>query len=269
MSEWFPNMVKQQTNDVNSRKGTMLFPSTMWTDVLGWKSASIEKRQSVLERFYNRYRLPLLAFIEFQGHARPEAEDLLQEFILHQIDGKIFAHADPQKGRFRNLLLTSLKNFIVSSTRSSKAEKRHPKRGFSYLDEEVSEGVLLKDIIADTKTPEDIFHRIWFVTLLASVMSQLKLDYQTKGQETHFNIFERRVIKPIFHGGDRPSVKALAQEYGLSSTEASNYIVTAKRGYQRHLKEAIKEYSGTEKEASEEINDFLYFVQNLRCSQGI
>lgn len=249
---------------ISNNKKQSGFPSTLWTDIVRWDTASDEEKRLLLERFYTRYKRPLLNFIYAFGLDRSESQDALHDFMLSHMQGKLFVAADPAKGRFRSLLLRSLKHFLISSMRTKHAGKRRPERGFVLLDDEVLSGVKLKDLIADDDSVEAIYDRIWLATVLSNVLDRLQSEYQEKGQEIHYRLLERRVILPIVAGDKKPSYDELAKDYDISAEQASNFVVTAKRAYQRLLKAEIREYVSSEKEVTEEINDFLYFLQNLR-----
>jgi hypothetical protein len=246
-----------------ANKKNAIFPPTMWTDIAKWKGASAQDRNAILHRFYNQYKLPLICFLKYNGYHVAEIDDILHDFIINHIEGKIFISANPSKGRFRNLLLTSLKHFLISRKRADCAEKRRPEGGFSYIDEEVTDGLQLKDLLEGGWTPEEIYERAWLLSLLNNVLDRLRCEYCAKGQDAHYILFERRVIQPIVHGMEKPSVQVLALELGLSASEASNCIVTAKRAYQRHLRDEIFEYVSSDKEVTEEINDLFHFLQNF------
>ncbi len=243
-------------------KTNFIFPPTIWTDITTWQQASVQARKSILDRFYKRYKLPLICFLKAKKYQADEIEDIFHDFILEHIEGRLFIHADPQKGRFRNLLLASLKNFIISRKRADYAEKRRPEGGFFYIDNEITEGLHLKDLLKGGQTPEEIYEKAWLLALLNNVLDRLRQEFYIKGQQAHYILFERRIIHPIMHGTLKPSVQEVASELGLSPSEASNCIVTAKRAYQRHLRDEINEYVSTDKEVAEEINDLFHFLQN-------
>jgi DNA-directed RNA polymerase specialized sigma24 family protein len=245
-------------------KQNVSFPSTMWTDMAQWNKASDVEKREVLDRFYVRYRTPLVCFIRARGYDADEAEDLLHDFVLEHQAGRLFVAADPARGRFRNLLMTSLKNFLVSRHRTGLTERRAPESGFVFLDSETVHGVRLEELLSGSRTPEELYERAWLLALLVNAVKRLSDEYERKGQRRHFVLFERRILLPILEGSDKPGIADLADELGLSPDEASNSLVTAKRGYERHLREEIRGYAASDKEVSEEINDFLHFLQNLR-----
>lgn len=246
-----------------NRKSKVAFPATMWNDITAWKDASIELRIDILTRFYTSYRLPLISYIIFSGYGKSDSEDLLHDFIIVQAEGDIFLKADPGKGRFRNLLLTSLKHFLISNRRKLSAKKRHPEGGMLYLESEVTDGLKVKDYLSCSTNPEEIFHKAWLASLLMNVYKKLRTEFYEKEQYKHIEIFERRIYSPIMDGSEGQSIADLAGELSISPEDASNYLTTAKRAFRRLLKQEIGEYVTGEKEINEEINDFLGFIGNL------
>lgn len=239
------------------------FPSTMWTDIERWNGAGEGEKRKLIEQFYSRYRLPLLKYINSFGLKYTEADDALHDFMIRHMEGKLFVGADPARGRFRNLLLRALKNFLISVVRENNTAKRRPERGLVQLDEEVMDGVRLSNLIRSNDTVEDLYDRIWLTTVLCNVLESLKAECLEKGNHLHYELLERCVIAPLVSGTTKPEYKILGEQYGITSTQVANHVVTAKRAYQRLLKAEIRQYVSTEKEVNEEIGDFLQFLQSL------
>ncbi len=239
------------------------FPETSWTDIDNWPQANENERQRSLSRFFNDYKFPLINFIIMSGHTPDEAEDLFQEFVTWHIEtgGKLFSAADSRKGRFRNLLLSALKRFIIDEKRKLNAQKRSPRKGIVHFDSMAGTGVCWGDFVAEGKTPEQIFENAWLMTLLWNVTEQLSNAFQKKGQIIHYEIFRRRVIDPIFSGTVKPSIRSIAEHHDISESKAGNYLVTAKRAYRRFLEKEIRTYVASEKEVTLEINNLFRFLQ--------
>jgi RNA polymerase sigma factor (sigma-70 family) len=249
------------------RKPKTSFPSTRWTDIERWREASGAERRDLLGRFYERYRSPLLWFIRSRGHSEAEAHDILHDFMVSHAEGRIFSSADSDKGRFRNLLLASLQNFMVSRRRAETSRRRQPEKAIESLDDEVIPGLRLSELVSGGATPEQIYEQRWLCALLSNVLDRLREEYRDKDQLSRFELFENRVVRPILQGTEQPSVADLAARLGIDASEASNYIVTAKRGYQRHLQAEVREYVSSEKEAVEEINDLFGFLERLHSGR--
>ncbi len=48
-----------------------------------------------------------------------------------------FDKAVPKLGRFRDFLLSALKHFVANARQAALAKKRHPSKGFAFMDESV------------------------------------------------------------------------------------------------------------------------------------
>ncbi len=94
-----------------------LFPETSWTTI---RAAGANDRDA-LERFAERYRAPVLAFLESRG-LRSESEDLCQEVFLRLARGTALSGADPERGKFRSLLLAISTHVIQDHRRKARRE---------------------------------------------------------------------------------------------------------------------------------------------------
>jgi DNA-directed RNA polymerase specialized sigma24 family protein len=102
-----------------------LFVSTRWTVVLrAGDSATSAQALSALSELCQIYWRPLYVFLRNKGYGREDAQDLTQGFFAHLIENRGYARADPEKGRFRALLLAALKNFIEDARDRENALKR-------------------------------------------------------------------------------------------------------------------------------------------------
>src|SRR5262245_57376882 len=88
------------------------FATTHWSVVLEAGGASSHGAREALERLCQTYWFPLYAHARRRGHDAENARDLTQGFFQGLLTGKAIELADPQRGRFRTFLLTSLDNFL-------------------------------------------------------------------------------------------------------------------------------------------------------------
>jgi RNA polymerase sigma factor (sigma-70 family) len=95
-----------------------LFPETSWTTI---RSAG-KRDEPALERFAERYREPVLAFIRGRGLRDPEADDVCQDVFLRLLKSEALAGADPSRGRFRSLLLAVAMHSIQDQARKARRE---------------------------------------------------------------------------------------------------------------------------------------------------
>jgi len=88
-----------------------------------------------LEELCGAYWPPVYAFVRRQGHSPDDALDLTQGFFARFLERKQVKLADPDRGRFRSFLLSSLKNFLANDWARAQAEKRGGGQAIISIDE--------------------------------------------------------------------------------------------------------------------------------------
>ena len=83
-----------------------------------------KEAQSALVSLCELYWYPLYACLRRRGYPADQAQDLTQEFFIRVLEGRYLDRADPEKGRFRSFLLTSLKFFVADEEDRHRAQKR-------------------------------------------------------------------------------------------------------------------------------------------------
>ena len=105
------------------------FPTTRWTLVIAAADPRRTEARSALVSLCEAYWYPLYAYIRRRGYAADQAQDLAQDFFVRVLEGRYLDRADPDKGRFRAFILTSLKFFLADEgNRESRAETRRRSR---------------------------------------------------------------------------------------------------------------------------------------------
>src|ERR1700676_5583131 len=155
--------------------GPSQFPTTRWTLVVAAGDPHRKESRAALVSLCENYWYPLYAYVRRRGHSADEAQDLTQEFFLRILDGRYLDRADPEKGRFRSFLLTSLKFFLADEMDRSRAQKRG---GAAVLPFEVSSGEeRYQREPGHNETPERIFERRWAHSLLDKVVARLREEF--------------------------------------------------------------------------------------------
>lgn len=239
-----------------SNEGEM-FPQTRWSQLARLKEGDEITRSEVLGMLYQLYRKPVLAYLARRGFGHEKAEDLVQDFFLHSMQHGLFEKAETARGRFRGLMLSALQHYAANAHRHDQAQQRRPAGGFISADEVLEEGGSAAVLGVDSHTPEDAFTLSWARMLLARVVEALEHECAATGKQAHFSIFRRFMLLPILDGVPAPSQREMAEELGLTEKEVANRLVTARRAYQRLLREEIAQYATDSAEVDDEVRDLF------------
>src|SRR4029434_4985336 len=128
-----------ESNSMDDRSEPQWFSTTHWSVVQSAGQANSSQASESLEKRCRSYWPPLYSYIRRQGHGPEEAQDLTQAFFAKLLRKNFWARADPQKGRFRNFLLTALRHFLADERDRGRTAKRGGGVSFLSLDDQGSE----------------------------------------------------------------------------------------------------------------------------------
>lgn len=213
------------------------FPTTRWSLIArASRESAIGSREQLGELLAHYWR-PMLIHLLYKGIGNEAAEDVLQDFMIELLDLDLLSVADPEKGRFRSLLLTALDRFLISRLRYEHAAKRSP-GALASLD---AAGA---DVLPALPSEAGIaFERAWALDVLAEALARLERECADTGETIRWGIFQERMIVPLLGNAPESDYSALAARFGLEHGKAAmNLLVTAKRQFARLLREVIREY---------------------------
>lgn len=164
--------------------GDSAFLTTRWS-LIQRAVREGEEQPPALDDLCRSYWYPLYAFARRQGQTSADAQDHVQGFFLDLLDRDALAVADPDRGRFRNFLLTSFRFYTSKVREAAKAQKRGGAWKHASLLEEEGETRFAAGG-ADGAAPEHLFLRDWTMSLLDLAMEQLAEDYAKRDQSDLF-----------------------------------------------------------------------------------
>ena len=226
------------------------FPGTVWMDVTD--------RKKVVNRYWGALRVYLNGLLSRFPEYRTEADDLLQDFIKDRIlHPGWLEKADPNKGRFRDLLKSSLKNFVTGELRKREATKRGGKMPTIPIEE-------LEQEIPGPEPVSDSFDMAWLQMLLSETLKKMKEGCAVSDTTHIWRIFDARVLRPALDGVEPPAYEDLVNNFGLKSpAQATNALATGKRMFARHLRAVIAQYENGDKAVRAEIESLRLFLDKL------
>ena len=207
------------------------FRTTHWSVVLAAGQTTTPQSAAALETLCQRYWYPLYAYLRRHGRSPHDAQDLTQSFFAHLLANHRLQTVHPAKGRFRSFLLVSLKNFLANEWDKAQALKRGAQFSFISVDAEMGEGRLRQELSHDA-TPDKAFEPSWALTLLETVLGQLKKEYARAEKPALFDALQG------YLSGDKDAVPYAEMAARLNLTEAA--LKMSVRRLQRRFGEMLR-----------------------------
>lgn len=232
-----------------------IFPRTDWAEL----SKAADAEQAPLDRLIRLYWQPLKIFLVATFPTLSgQADELLQDFAGDKLlrDGWL-KKADQTRGRFRDFLKTSLRNFILD--RLSKADMKNPPLSLDELEQEIPESPALAEA----------FDLAWTRAVLAETLRRMEADCRRPGKDQPrrsqiWEIFRIRLLEPLFNDAPQLPYDQLVERFGLKSPlEASNTLLSAKRIFKAHLDQVIQDYAGKDAATELEVQALKDFLGQL------
>lgn len=168
------------------------FEPTAWDFVWQAQCAAERERRAGLEFLCQTYRPPLLSLLLGWGYSQPDAEDLVQGFLLYFIRTNAVAKADPSKGRFRNYLVAVLKHYVAKQRARAAAAKRGGWLRLVALEALPQEVIKCDAGYLPERIPQ--CDREWADEIARRVLARLRREYAgSRGQRRLFAELQRFV----------------------------------------------------------------------------
>ncbi|MHC4909409.1 MAG: RNA polymerase sigma factor [Planctomycetota bacterium] len=252
------NTYKRRLNESNS--GSVA--QTDWSMIHRAAVGPEPWADDALEQIARRYWPAIYAYIRSTGPDSHAAADLTQGFVCDIIlERKLLARATPERGRFRTLLLTALKNYLRDQHRRATRRKRS-QDGAKPL--QLDHAELAAVAIDDGGSPDDAFVSQWGSTLLRRVIEDVRESCLADGLEVHWAVFEGRIVQPSLYGREPIPYQRLIDEYELSGTsQAANLVITVKR---RMVRALVTEVRRTVSEPGQVVEELRELMRELEPS---
>lgn len=231
---------------------------TDWSMVLDSARAESPTRKQSLDRLVRRYWRPMMAKARASGLSEQDAHDAIQGFIADVIlERNMLAAADPDRGRFRGLLSSSLANYLRDRQRRSSAAKRRPSEGRV-------ESILDGDLPASgaSTDPETAFTRHWVATVIRNAIRHVRQELEIGGRTTEWRILQARLVTPLIDGSRPVPYSSLVEELSLRDVpKAASLLVMGKKLLGRAILEEISQTVGDPSDVGDEIQDLLRMLE--------
>ena len=225
-------------------RGSDPFAPTHWSVILAASRSEAEPElaRAALARLCQTYWAPLYSFVRSRGHSVHDAQDLTQSFFAYLIQHKIYARADPARGKFRSFLLASLKNFLGHAYDREKTLKRGGAFNFVPLDEaraEAAESLFQTHFAANSAPDEDrLFDKSWAEAVVGAAMERLEAEQKAEGKE---NLFGK--LRSFLTGSadPLPTYEELAARLNLTASTLRSQVTRLRARYRHFLRAEVRQ----------------------------
>ena len=245
--------------DIGGLCGTFL--TTHWS-LIGDIQAGDTRDNALIGLLIERYWKPVYCYLRRKGRNNEEAKDLTQGFFHTVVlNRNLVQRADQSKGHFRTFLLHALNQYVINESAKQTAGKRIPKDKLVPLDLLDPPAVPAAVLEAG---PEDCYNYAWMSALMDQVLETVRIGCRDEGLETHWHVFNDKVVQPILNGVDPLPLADLCARYGIADPrQASNMIVTVKRRFRSALREHVRTTVIAEEQVDDELAEILRFLPDM------
>ena len=226
-------MTSEHSTPASSAPGD-IFATTHWTVVLAAGKQHTPQSDGALEELCQTYWFPLYAYVRRRGHAKPDAEDLVQAFFARLLEKNFLAGLDNDKGKFRAFLLAALKHFLANEWDKSQAQKRGGGAAHLSLDWQTAD-TKFQVAAASEVSPDKAFDREWALALLARVIERLQKECAVEGKA---KLFEQ-LKKFLMAGGGESAQSEVAKSLGMEEGAVRVAIHRLRKRYRSLLRDEI------------------------------
>ncbi len=233
-------------------RGPQRFATTRWTLVRTAGRQDTASADRALAELCERYWYPLYAYARRRGHDADDARDVTQSFFAMLLEKGGVGRADPQRGRFRTFLLSSMQNFLAGEWRKQQAAKRGGGTNILSLDFESAEATYTREPATELD-PEAIYERKWALSLLERALADLEQQYADLDKREFF-IAVRGTVS-----GAEPSVPypKLAESVGMSEGALRTAISRLRKRWRTRVRDLVAETVDDESEIQDELQRLI------------
>ncbi len=231
------------------------FLTTHWS-LVGGAGVDRDRDRTLIAILIERYWKPVYCYLRRKGYPNEEAKDLTQAFF-HEIvlNRRLVERADPARGRFRTFLLHALDQFVIDQRRKEQATSRIPRDKLVPLD--VADLPELPGAALEG-SDADCFTYAWKSTLIDQTVSEVSEACARQGLQTHWRVFEEKVLQPIYHHAEPPSMREICARCDVENESvASNMLVTVKRRFRETLRRNLRLTVLSEGDIDDECREIL------------
>ena len=168
------------------------------------------------------------------------------------LEGDLLKRADPNRGKFRSLLLKALQNYLVDDRIRKHARKRGGNIKFVSWDEWMAEApsnLAIADQEAERWSAEKIFDVRWAATTVEHALRRLGEECEARGRRRVFDVLKNCLA------AERQDVSypKLSKSLGVPETSVKNLVHQLRQRYRTLVREEVAQTVDNPEDVDEEL----------------
>ena len=233
------------------------FPITRYSLLARLKSPGAGTPAVALDALLAAYWRPVHTYLRVKWRVSTEdAQDLTQAFFDPPALQRLLERYESNRGKFRTYLRTCLDGFLSNQRKAASRQKRGGQASILSMESDGAGSALEQPTPGDPSDLEEYFHREWVRNLFGLAVDAFRAEASASGKAIQFSLFERYDLERD-GGKEELSYQALAQEFGISTTQVTNFLAFARREFRRIVLEKLAELCATDEEFRDEARQIL------------
>ena len=225
-----------------------LFPVTRWSRIVRAREPGDDvARRAALDELCAAYWRPVVNYLTALGCGQ-DAADVAQDFFANflRLDG--FARANPDLGRLRALLKTSVRHHFLHWCRDQATLRRGGGATPKSLEDDTT--LLVRD--GSEANADSLYDREWALTVLERALTKLRASYASRDRLTLFD-----ALKPALLSSGQRASDTTAAELGLTPNALTVEQHRARRRLADLLREEVADTVSDPRDVPEELMHLL------------
>ena len=230
------------------------FPPTRHSIIERLKEADAARRREAFGDLAAGYWKPVYKYLRLNWRLSDEdAADLTQSFFSEAYQKAWLEKYEPGKARFRTFVRLCVDRLVMNWKQSASRAKRGGDVETVAVDFSEAERELAPLHGAAPRDAEDFFHREFIRALFERAVAAVRAEYASGAREVQFQLFERYDLDPV----DGVTYAQLASEFGLTTTQVTNYLAQVRRSFRTRALEALEALTGSRDEFRREARELF------------
>jgi DNA-directed RNA polymerase specialized sigma24 family protein len=229
------------------------FPATRLSVIERIRTTDPDARRQAFGDIVEGYWKPVYKHLRVTWHLDTEdARDLTQGFFADAFQKSWLERFEPEKARFRTFVRVCADRFVMNARQSASRIKRGGAARLVPLDFDGAD----REIVARSASatdPDEYFHQEFVRALFERSLTAVRGELEAAGKGVHYMLFERYDVTPA----PGVSYAQLAEEFGLTTTQVTNYLAQVRRTFRTRALDALRGLCGSDAEYARESRELF------------